>query len=189
MSLESNKTLGGIGALLTAIGFVVPVLGLVGIILVMIALKGVAEYYNDSSIFQNAIYGLIFFIIGAIAGAFILIGAIFGGMWWDPMTGDITNLWAFIGGIILAVVVAFIFYLLHAIFFKKTFDTLSTRTGEKMFGTGAVLLLVGAILTIILIGLILMLVAWILIAVGFFSIKIPTTQPPTAPTPPPPPPQ
>ncbi|MGB9854022.1 MAG: DUF996 domain-containing protein [Candidatus Bathyarchaeales archaeon] len=64
----------------------------------------------------------------------------------------------------------------------------ATKSGENMFNTAGLLLLVGAILTIILIGLILMLVAWILVAIGFFSVKVPTTQPPLTPAQPPPPP-
>lgn len=187
MTIESNKTLGGIGALLVAIGFIVPILSLVGIILVFIALKGIADSYGESSIFQNALYGIIFLIIGAIAGAVVIMGAFFG-IGWTVGTVDatnISNIWGFIGTIILGVVVLFVFYLLSAIFFKKTFDTLSAKTGEKMFGTAGLLMLIGAILTIVLVGLILMLVAWLLAAVAFFSIK--TTTPPAQSTPPPPP--
>ena len=63
MSLESNKTLGGIGAILLAI----PFLNLIGIILVLIAMKGMAEYYNDDEIFKNALYGFIFGVVAVIA--------------------------------------------------------------------------------------------------------------------------
>ena len=63
MSLESNKTLGGVGAILLAI----PFLNLVGIILVLIALKGMSEYYEEDEIFKNALYGFIFGIIGVVA--------------------------------------------------------------------------------------------------------------------------
>lgn len=188
MSLESNKTLGGIGAILVALGSFVPMIGIVGIILVMISMKGLAEYYNENGIFQNALYGIIFYIIAIIAAGVILVGAFFGGIMGNVMEPDLADPLAFIGGIILAVIVAFIFYLLGSIFFKKSFDTLSAKTGEKMFGTGGLLMLIGAILTIILVGAILMLVAWILIAIAFFSIKVPATQQPTAQPPPPPPP-
>ncbi|MEM3699936.1 MAG: DUF996 domain-containing protein [Candidatus Bathyarchaeia archaeon] len=179
MSLESNKTLGGIGALLVAIGAIVPIIGIIGIILVMIALKGLAEYYKENAIFQNALYGIIFYIIAVVAAAFVLVGAFFGGMFADPL--------AFIGGVIFAVVLMFIFYLLGAIFFKKSFNILSMKSGEKMFDTAGLLLLIGAILTIIIIGAILMLVAWILVAVAFFSIKISAVPPPPSQPPPPPP--
>jgi uncharacterized membrane protein len=185
MSLESNKTLGGIGALLVAIGCVVPILSIVGIILVMIAMKGLAEYYNENSIFQDALYGIIFYIIAIVAAAVVLMGALFGGMLVSPGA----DVLAIMGGVILAAVVMFIFYLLGSLFFKKSFNTLSTKSGEKMFDTAGLLMLLGAVLTIILIGVILLLVAWILAAVAFFSMKIPTAQP-TATTPqlPPPPP-
>lgn len=179
MSLESNKTLGGIGAILVAVGSIVPIIGIVGIILVLIALKGLADNYGESAIYQNSLYGLIFYIIAVIVAAFVLIGAFFGGIFAG-------NLLALAGGMILAAVAMFIFYVLGAWFFKKSFNTLSAKSGENMFNTAGLLLFVGAILTIIFIGLILMLVAWILIAVGFFSIK--STQPPAAPAPPPPPP-
>jgi len=187
MSIESNKTLGGVGALLVAFGFVVPLLSLIGIILVFIALKGIADTYGDNSIFQNALYGIIFLIVGALAGAFVILGALFG-IGWTAGTidyADLSSLWTAIGAIIVGVVIIFVFYLLSAIFFRKSFDTLSAKTGEKMFGTAGLLMLIGAILTIILVGLILMLIAWILVAVAFFSIK--TTTSPGAPAPPPPP--
>jgi uncharacterized membrane protein len=189
MSVESNKTLGGIGALLVGIGFLVPFLSLVGIILVFIALKGMADYYNDSGIFQNALYGLIFLIVGVIVGALVILGAFFGIGVWTEMAPDYTDigaLGAFIGTLIIGVVILFVFYLLAAIFFKKSFDSLKTKTGENMFGTAGMLMLVGAILTIVVIGLILMLIAWILAAVAFFSVK--TGAPPPGPAPPPPPP-
>jgi uncharacterized membrane protein len=177
MSLESSKTLCGVGAILVALGTFAPFLPLVGIILLLIGMKGLSEYYNDGSIFRNALYGLVFGIIGIIAAAFAIIALFFGGalfgMSFGPggaITGDIVG---FIAGIIVALVVVFIFYILMAVFFKRAFSTLSEKTGEKMFGTAGLLLLIGAILTIVIVGLILILIAWILAAVAFFSIKTP----------------
>ncbi|MEM2975925.1 MAG: DUF996 domain-containing protein, partial [Candidatus Bathyarchaeia archaeon] len=62
----------------------------------------------------------------------------------------------------------------------------SAKSGEKMFDTAGLILLLGAILTMVLLGVICLFMGWILAAVGFFSIKTPTTQP--SPSPPPPPP-
>ena len=56
MSLESNKTLGGVGSIFLAI----PFLNLVGIILVLVAMNGLADYYEEEGIFKNALYGLLF---------------------------------------------------------------------------------------------------------------------------------
>lgn len=175
MSLESNKTLGGIGAILVAI----PVLNLVGIILVLVAMKGLAEHYNEKRIFENALYGFIFGIIGVVA----LIAVLFTGIF----TGFFTGGFFFIPLVIVGLVVMFVFFLLQAVFYRNSFTILSEKSGEKMFDTEGLLLLIGAILTIILVGTILQFIAWILDAVGFFSIKIPTgpmpatTPPPTAP--------
>jgi len=189
MSLESNKTLGGIGALLVAIGSFVPFLGIVGIILVLVAMKGLAEYYNDHGIFQNALYAFLFGIIGLIAAAVVLIsiffGGFFGGMMLGPEAAVGGGFLSLLLGIIVALVVVFVFYLLTAIFYRKSFNTLAEKTGEKMFETAGTLMLIGAILTIIIIGLIFVLIAWILVAVAFFSMK--TGAPPQAPPPPPPP--
>jgi uncharacterized membrane protein len=186
MSVESNKALGGIGALLVAFGFFVPFLSIIGIILVFIALKGIADAYGDSSIFQNALYGVIFLIIGAVVGAVVILGAFFG-IGWNMRTSATMDIWASIGTIIIGAVILFIFYVISAIFFRKSFDTLATKTGERMFGTAGLLMLVGAILTIVLVGLILLLIAWILAAVAFFSIKTTAAQPaPSPPSAPPP---
>lgn len=180
MSLESNRSLGGIGAILIAIGSFFPILSLVGIILVLIAMKGLAEHYNEPRIFDNALYGFIFGIIGIAAAIVVFFMGIFTGAFF-----------AFPLIIIVALVVMFVFFLLQALFYRNSFNILSEKSGEKIFGTAGLLLLIGAVLTIILVGLVLLFVAWILAAVGFFSIKTPTIQPPTTvpPTPPAPPPQ
>jgi uncharacterized membrane protein len=188
MTLESGKTLGGIGALLMLIGSFVPFVSIIGIILLLVGLKHLADYYNDNGIYQNALYGLIFGIIGIVALAVVVLSLIFGitliGPTVDPFATAGLGL-AFLGGIIIALIVGFIFYLFTAIFFKRSFDILSQKSGEGMFGTAGLLLLIGAILTIIIVGLLIMLIAWLLLTIAFFSIKTPTTQPSSTPPPPP----
>ena len=190
MTLESSKTLGGVGAILAAVGNFVPFLGLIGIILVLIALKGLAEVYNERGIFQNALYAFIFGLIG-IAAAIVLFLSMFAtgffmGMTPTPPTPPTeTPLPSFIVSIIGVLIVIFIFYVLEAVFYRKSFTLVAEKSGEKMFNTAGTLLLIGAILVIIFIGAIIMLIAWILVAIAFFSIKTP---PPSAEAPPPPPP-
>ena len=177
MSFESNRSLCGIGAILIAIGSIVPLLSLVGIILLLIGMKGLAEYYHDDAIFQNALYGLVFGIIGVIAAAFVLISLFFGGLF----LAGFGVIWV---GIILALIIAFAFSVIQAIYYRKAFDILRAKSGEEMFGTAGLLILIGAILVIVIVGIIILLVAWILAAVAFFSMK--TTAPPPPPAPPPP---
>ena len=170
MSLESNKTLGGIGAILLAI----PFLNLIGIILVLIAMKGMGDYYDEDEIFKNALYGFIFGFIGVIALiAFILMFA-FGIAVTSPVTSPTTLPFAGIGLVIITVLILYGFSLIGAIFYKKSLDTLSKKSGEQIFTTAGLILLIGAAIPVI--GEILKFVAWIMAAVGFFNIKE-TTQP------------
>jgi uncharacterized membrane protein len=200
MTLESSKTLGGVGAILVVIGFLgffaygyTALLSLIGIIITLIALKGMADHYNEAGIFNNALYGFITLIIGVVAFIATVIVMILMAIsnididWTNPTAiqqyfMDMNNLWSIIGTLIAALVVLFIFVIISAIFFRKSLTSLSTKSGEKIFETAGLLWLIGAVLTIILIGFIVIGIAWILIAVGFFSIK------PTAPPQPPPPP-
>jgi len=200
MTLESDKTLGGVGALLVVIGFLgffasgyVAILALIGMIITLIALKGMSDHYKEAGIFNNALYGVITLIIGVVAFIATLAVVIlmtlssFAIDWSDPAAiqayfMNFNNIWSIIGIVIVALVVLFAFAIVSAIFFRKSLTSLSTKSGENIFATAGLLWLIGAVLTIILVGFILIGIAWILIAVGFFSIK------PTAPPQPPPPP-
>jgi uncharacterized membrane protein len=181
-SIESNKNLAGIGAILLALGSLVPaagaVLGIVGIILLLIGIKGIASYYNDNAIYQNAFWGIIFGVIALVA-----VGAVLGAVIWGSIFSSMTSaaslgagLGVTIFGIILLIVgliVVFIFYLLAALYFRKAFSALAQKSGEHMFETAGLFLLIGAFLTLVLVGLVLIFIAWLLVAVAFFSIKTP----------------
>jgi uncharacterized membrane protein len=175
-NFETNKILGGVGALLTAIGSFVPFAGpvgivsIIGIILLLISMKGLSENFREPNIWRNAINGFIFGIIGI--GIAIVIFAIFlfsmfssARFFWVPGV-----VFSFVG-LIIGLVIVFAFFLLEAIFYKRAFDLLGTRSGERMFHTGGLLLLIGAVLTIVVIGFVLLFVAWLLIAIAFFSMR------------------
>ena len=166
MSLESNKTLGGIGAILLAI----PFLSLIGIILVLIAMKGMGDYYDDDDIFKNALYGFIFGFVGVIAFVAVILMFAFGFTAASTVVTPSTT-FGFTGFalFIIAFIVLYVFSLIGAIFYKKSFDTLSEKSSENMFSNAGLILLIGAVIPVI--GEILKFVAWILAAVGFFNIK------------------
>ena len=200
MTLESNKTLGGIGALLMVIspflGIYTGVLGLIGLILVMIALKGLSDHYNEGGIFNNALYGAILAIIGGVVFVAVIVVAAVGflsalGIHWstlsDPTALSSINwqelvildiLLPHIAAIVGAFVVLFVFVVVAAIFLRRSLTVLSAKTEVGMFGTTGLLMLIGAVLTIIGVGLILLWVALILLTVAFFSIKTQPAQPP-----------
>jgi uncharacterized membrane protein len=141
-------------------------------------LEFLSEYYKDNSIYRNALWGVIFFIVGLIAFAVVMSsliwGGIFAGMAFMPGAGLGAGILA-LGLLVVSVAILFIFYLLAAMYFRRAFSTLAQKTGEHMFETAGLLLFVGAILTIILVGLALILVAWILATIAFFSIRTPQT--------------
>jgi uncharacterized membrane protein len=177
VNFEYSKTLAGEGAillLLSLIPYIGWVLGIVGVVLLIRAMKEFSNYYQDETIYQNALTGVKFYIIAIIAAAVSGV-AITLGIWsatgFNPVfvltAGFGIGLVAFIGGL----VIAFIFYILAASNLKRTFETLAKKSGENSFNTAASLLWIGSILTIFVIGLLLILIAWIFATIGFFSMK------------------
>ena len=182
-SIESSKMLAGVGSILLIIGSIpyggASILGIVGVILFMMGVKGFANYYQDNTIYENALRGVIYYIIAAIAIAVATI----------MLTISAFTIF-FLGiGLVIFVaglIAAFIFYLMAAQRLRRTFSTLAQKTGEHSFETAGYLLWIGAILTIILVGAILILVAWIFATIGFFSMKTAGQQPSSYAPPPPP---
>jgi uncharacterized membrane protein len=165
-----------------------------------------SDHYKEAGIFNNALYAVIIAIIGGVAFVGAIVASVFAFLsnlpaWartliesgeWAGLASefraraltDISFIWPFIGGIILALVVLFIFAVIAMVFFRKSLSSLSTKTGVGLFGTAGLLMLIGAVLTIIIIGFLLIWIAWILLIVAFFSVK---TQAAPQPTPQPPP--
>jgi uncharacterized membrane protein len=170
VSLESNKTLGGVGAILLAI----PFLNLIGIILVLIAMKGMTDYYKDEDIFRNALYGFIFGFVGVVALIAVILMLVLGSATFSPVITTSPTTAPFVGVslFLIAFIILYVFSLIGAIFYKKSLDILSNKSGERMFNTAGLILLIGA--AIPLLGEILKFVAWILAAVGFFNIRAST---------------
>jgi uncharacterized membrane protein len=165
--LESNKTLGGVGAILLAI----PGLNLIGIILLLVAMKGLSDDYNDPEIFKNALYGFIFGIIGVIAFIVFIPIAFFGVATVSPVSAAVPL--AGLGLLIIVIIVWYAFALISAIFYNIALNILARKSGEGTFNTAGMILLIGAIIPVV--GVLLQFVAWIIAAIAFFNIK-PSTQ-------------
>ena len=196
MNLETSKTLGGIGAILLFIGPLIGVvqffgslLSLIGFILVLVALKGLADYYNESGIFNNALYGFIASIVGGVAFIGVLIGSALTALaaigpgisdWanWEEWTAlleaglvDLNIVFALLGAVIIAFVVLFIFVVFTAFLYRKSLDILASKSEVGMFHTTGLILLIGAILTRIIIGFIIIWIAFLLLAIAFFRMR------------------
>jgi uncharacterized membrane protein len=208
MEIQTTKALGGIGAILMFIG-VIPyisyfgIIELIGLILVMIALYGLANYYKETGIFNNALYGLIIGIVGGVVAAVALFIAVltsltdflyaifpdWNGDWTalsglTPNTSNLTldTIGPFIAGIVTVLVILWVFGIASAFFIRRSFGALSAKSGIGYFSIAGLLILIGAILTIVLIGLLLVWIGFLLLAIAFFSIK-PMAAQPTTPVP------
>lgn len=207
MTFQTNKTLGGIGAILLLIGLLISPFGqffaggaiaIIGIILVLIALYGFANYYGDRGIFTNALFGVLAAIVGAVvAGAvalFVVVTSlkdflyqIFPG--WDGnwsslqgLTPDTSNLnpsaiLPFLTGIILVLIVGWVFAIIATFFLRRSLKSLGNRSGVGLFGTAGLLFLIGAVLLVILIGIFVIWIAAIVLAIAFFTMKPRETYP------------
>ena len=203
MSIENSKILGGVGALLMFIG-VLPYVNyfgaieLVGLILVMIALYNLGSYYRESSIFNNALYGVIIGIVGvgvSIAAVFATVltsltnflYAVFpdwngdwtalSGLTPNPSNISLENVVPFIAGIFIVFIILWVFSILAAFFVRRSLGTLAIKSDVGLFSTAGLLMLIGAVMIIVFgIGLILIWVSILLIAIAFFRLRPQETQ-------------
>jgi uncharacterized membrane protein len=197
MNFENNKVLGGVGAILMFIGFVpytYGILELVGAILVIIAMKGFADYYKEAGIFNNTLYAIILAIVGVVAFvgiAFVALVDFFSNLgitlgintyanwasqfssinWTDPTI--MNTVFKFAGFLFLDFVVLFVFVLVTTLLLRKSLKLMSAKTGVGLFGTTGTVLLIGSVLTIVVFGLLLVWISALLLAIAFFRIKQP----------------
>jgi uncharacterized membrane protein len=182
VNFQYSKTLaieGSVLLWLTAVPYVGWVLGIIGIVLLLRGMKEFSNFYQDEKIYQDSIAGVKFYVIALIAAA-VAIASITLGVW--SATGFTSN-FVFTSGLAVgliagfaALVVAFVFNVLASLHLKKVFNTLAQKTGEGSFNTASTLLFVGSILTIIGVGLVLIVIAWIFATIGFFTMKAPQHQ-------------
>jgi uncharacterized membrane protein len=208
MAIETNKALGGVGAILMFIG-IIPVISsyaiieLIGLILVMVALYNLASYYTERGIFNNALYGLIAGIVGVVIAAVVVFVSVITSLtdflyqifptWngdWTALSGltpDVSNLnptdiLPFVGGILGALAILWIFTIISAFFVRRSVVSLSEKSGVGLFSTAGLLMLIGSVLIIAFgLGLILIWISALLLAIAFFQIK--PQQPTSAATP------
>lgn len=174
-----SKTLAAEGAILLLLGMVPYVgwiLGIIGVVLFLKGMKELSNYYQDEKIYQSSWTGVKFYIIALIAAGVAVTALVMGiaSATGFTFTGDFlltagfgVGLVAFLGGIVFA----FVFYILATYNLKKTFDILAEKTGEASLTTAGTLLWIGALLTIIVVGLVLILIGWIFATIGLFAMK------------------
>ena len=194
MSLLNNaKIMGGIGAILTLLGIIPSagfILGIIGFILILVAVKYISDETKDKSIFNNFLYFFIICIIGVVVTVIILVITVInaGGIAYinelqakaltNPM--DVWNaIQPLLTGFLVALLILCILIIISAIYLRKSYDKIAELTNVKWFSTTGLLFLIGAATLIIGVGFIILLVAMILEIIAFFSLpdKLPEKLP------------
>jgi uncharacterized membrane protein len=182
------------------------VLGLVGLVLVMVALYNFADSYREGGIFNNALYGLITGVAGGVVAVTTVVVTVlsslkdflytifpdWNGDWTalsgltpDPSNITLDNILGFLPGIFAALLVLWISAIIAAFFVRRSLGALSANSGVGLFSTAGLLLLIGAVLIVIIgIGLILVWISALLLAIAFFQMRPQHTQPATSTAPP-----
>jgi uncharacterized membrane protein len=192
-SLDSVKTLGGVGSILTLLAFIPTVgvvLAIVGLILVLVALKYASDIIGDPKIFNNMLYAVILGIIGLVVGVVAVVAVVFQAIgigylsssfaYTAPSTVTAGDIMGMLGAILVGLAAIWVCFLISSIFLRRSYGELGKRVNVSLFGTAALLYLIGAILTIILVGFLLIFIADILFIVAFFSINTQLPQQPQA---------
>ena len=196
MTFESNKNLSAVGALLIVIGaisgFAVSfsgILSLIGIILLLIGLKGLANFYKEEGIFNNALYSIIIAIVGCVVGVGVIaVSAVsaladLGIDWanvedWTNVGTDVATVFTdfdfsaiatLLGALVIGLIIFYVVVIISMIFFRKSMNQLSSKSGIGLFGTAGLLMLIGAVIPVI--GLLIIWIGAILVTVAFFQMK------------------
>jgi uncharacterized membrane protein len=194
-STAKNLGLGGsiaviIGILISfipALSFLGLILMLLGVILVLVALRGLSEVYGDKSIFRNALGATIAIILSWILIFVVIVLLGLAGV----MAGE-QGATGVLGASAIAPILVVVAVAVSALLWYRALGALSARSGVGMFrwaaifyAISAVIFVVGLLLTLAIIGIFIVLIAgvvnlvsFILLALGFSSLKPPVTQAP-----------
>lgn len=182
--LSEAKILGGIGALLSLFTFAPyagPLIGLVGLILVFVAVKYIADETKEHSIFRNYLMNFILNIIaiGAVIAIMVAAFGLSGGFSWittlqQQNITDFNTFWTAFGalvvGCVLALLIAWVLLILGALYLRKSYNSIAEHTKVDLFKTTGLVYLIGAATLIIVIGAFILIIAKILEIISFFSL-------------------
>ena len=146
-----------------------------GFILFLVAMHSLSQYYSESGIFKNVLYGFIINIVGAaiavsIELAIIVTSIVKIAQGAGTGTADPSAI-QFIILFLAVFAVAFILGIVSAVFYMRAFNKLGEKSGINNFKTAGLLYLIGTVLSIVGIGVLLLWIAWIFAAQGFYSLK------------------
>jgi uncharacterized membrane protein len=194
MTLTQAKTMGGVGSILVLLS-VVPsvgfILGIMGLVMVLIAVKQISDAVNDREIFNNVFVSVILQIVGVLILPFVVISSLLSAFSMAPLGSPFDGfagpgtigadaILAFLASFIIALIGVWIILIIAARFLRKGYERIAARTGTEMFSKVGRWYFYGALLLIVLVGFIVILIAEIFQIVAFFSLpESPPAQPTT----------
>ncbi len=180
--LESAKTYGILGVILQFIGVAGDIflhgfgfiISIVGLILLLLAIKSISDYYSNQRPFRYILYSIIsaivFGIISALAIILILVPVIFSLSTTPGPRSASSTLLSNIGFIFIIMLILLLGILLPIIFEYLAYNEIWNLTGIDDFHTAGLLLLIGIILTVIIIGIFLIIAGIIILIIGFSKL-------------------
>ena len=173
------KILGGIGAILMLVGgLVYDFVPIIGLIMVFLAIKQIADAFKDEAIFKNFLLFVILYVIATVAIVGILFYSIgelsyLSSIDYSETTDTSAFFDEFSDVLIICLSGWIIFWILNiigALFLKKSFESIAQYTKVDLFKTTALVFLIGAVLLVIGIGAFIIFIAEILMIVAFFQL-------------------
>jgi uncharacterized membrane protein len=182
-TLSQAKSLGSVGSimvLLTAVPSVGALLGIIGFILMLVAIRYIAEAVHDETIFKNMLIAVGLAIAGIVTGALVVVGsalhflglsALSVGPNYNAATVPVGDWIGLIGSVLLGLTVVWVTLFVSAIYVRRTYGEIASKLRVGMFATAGLVYLIGAATTIILVGFLILFLAQILVFVAFLSIE------------------
>ena len=182
-SLSDAKVMGGIGAilvLLTGIPNFGWILGIIGFVLILIAMKYISDAVQDRKIFSDMMISVALAIVAIAVAGIAVVAAVFSLLGLGTFTGDqfVINPnvqpgdWiGFALSLIVPLVAIWILFIVSAVFIRRSLEATKDKLNVRWFGTAGLIYLIGAITVIIGVGFLLIIVAEVLLAIAFFSIQ------------------
>jgi uncharacterized membrane protein len=201
MNFYTSKNLSGVGEILVFVSFlftpIVPsfgggLIGLLGLIIMLIGVKGLADYYREGGIFNNILYGTIVAIVGIVIAVAVAVIAVLASLSsflykifpggngdWASLSGmtpntanlNFSDFVPFIEAALAVFVILFVFAIIVALLYRRGLSSLKAKSGVGLFGSTGTVMLVGAVLTIIFIGYLIIWVSILLLAIAFFELR------------------
>jgi len=170
---EKVKLVGGVGGIFLILG-VIPyvgfIFGILGLVLILIAIKQISDKYKEEKIFKNFITGVLIQFLGMLVaiGLGLSVAIPFFTILKDKTATDI----GVIISIALAIILLYIATVVSGLFYKKALSSLGKITDNDLFTWAGNLIFWGSIATILfLLGSIVVWIGWILLTVAFFTTE------------------